>query len=97
MEGCSASGTINRACNVKSLKLLNKLVKPHLNLKFNKSKWIMDFLRTKSNMRMITLHVKNVIINIDLNTMKNNAMASSSLQCPSSMEAMIPNSTSHGH
>ena len=97
MDGCSASGTINRACNVKSLKLLNKLVKPHLNLKFNKSKLIMDFLHAKSNMRMITLHVKGVIITIANNTMKSNAMESSNSQCPSSMEAMIPKNTSHGH
>ena len=51
-EKNSKSGTINRASNVKSLKLLHKLVKLHLNLKFNKSKLIMDFLHAKSKMRM---------------------------------------------
>ena len=69
----------------------------HLNLKFNKSKLIMDFLHAKNNMRMITLHVKGVTITIANNTMKSNAMASSNSQCPSSMEAMIRKSTSHGH
>ena len=93
-EKKSKRGTTNRVCNVK---LLHKLVKLHLNLKFNKSKLIMDFLHAKSNMRMITLHVKGVIITIANNTMKSNAMASSSSQCPSSMEAMIRKSTSHGH
>ena len=93
----SKSRTTNRECNVKFLKLLHKLVKLHLNLKFNKSKLIMDFLHAKSNMRMITLTVKGVIITIANNTMKSNTMASSNSQCPSSMEAMIPNNTSHGH
>ena len=37
---------------------------------------IMDFLHAKSNMRMITLHVKDVIITIANNTMKSNATAS---------------------
>ena len=75
-EKKSKRGTTNRACNVKFLKLLHKLVKLHLNLKFNKSKLIMDFLHAKSNMRMITLHVKGVIITIANNTMKSNAMES---------------------
>ena len=96
-EKKSKRGTTNRVCNVKLHKLLHKLVKLHLNLKFNKSKLIMDFLHAKSNMRMITLHVKGVIITIANNTMKSNAMASSNSQCPSSMEAMIPKNTSHGH
>ena len=96
-EKKSKRGTTNHVCNVKFLKLLHKLVKLHLNLKFNKSKLIMDFLHAKSNMRMITLHVKGVIITIANNTMKSNAMASSNSQCPSSMEAMIPKNTSHGH
>ena len=96
-EKKSKRGTTNRECNIKLHKLLHKLVKLHLNLKFNKSKLIMDFLHAKSNMRMITLHVKGVIITIANNTMKSNAMASSSSQCPSSMEAMIRKSTSHGH
>ena len=96
-EKKSKRGTINHVCNVKVLKILHKLVKLHLNLKFNKSKLIMDFLRAKSNMRMIILHVKGVIITIANNTMKSNAMASSNSQCPSSMEAMIPKNTSHGH
>ena len=96
-EKKSKRGTTNRVCNVKLHKVLHKLVKLHLNLKFNKSKLIMDFLHAKSNMRMTTLHVKDVIITIANNTMKSNAMASSSSQCPSSMEAMIRKSTSHGH
>ena len=96
-EKKSKRGTTNHVCTVKFLKLLHKLVKLHLNLKFNKSKLIMDFLHAKSNMRMITLHVKGVIITIANNTMKSNAMASSNSQCPSSMEAMIPKSTFHGH
>ena len=86
-EKKSKRGTTNHVC----------IVKLHLNLKFNKSKLIMDFLHAKSNMRMITLHVKGIIITIANNTMKSNAMASSSSQCPSSMEAMIQKSTSHGH
>ena len=84
-------------CNVKLHKLLHKLVKLHLNLKFNKSKLIMDFIRAKSNMRMTILHIKDVIITIANNKMKRNAMASSSSQCPSSMEAMIRKNTSHAH
>ena len=96
-EKKSKRGTTNRVCNVKLYKVLHKLVKLHLNLKFNKSKLIMDFLRAKSNKRMITLHIKGVIITIANNTMKSNAMASSNSQCPSSMEAMIRKSTSHGH
>ena len=75
-EKKSKRGTTNRECNVKFLKLLHKLVQPHLNLKFNKSKLIMDFLRAKSNMRMTTLHAKDVIITIANNTVKSNAMAS---------------------
>ena len=93
----SKRGTTNHVCTVKFLKLLHKLFKLHLHLKFNKSKLIMDFLHAKSNMRMITLHVKGVIITIANNTMKSNAMASSNSQCPSSMEAMIRKNTSHGH
>ena len=96
-EKKSKRGTTNRVCNVKLHKPLHKLVKLLFNLKFNKSKLIMDFLRAKSNMRMTILHVKDVIITIANNTMKSNAMASSSSQCPSSMEAMIRKSTSHGH
>ena len=96
-EKKSKRGTTNRVCNVKLHKVLHKLVKLHLNLKFNKSKLIMDFLHAKSNMRMITLHVKGVIITIANNIMKRNAMASSNSQCPSSMEAMIRKNTSHGH
>ena len=96
-EKKSKRGTTNRVCNIKFLKLIHKLVKLHLNLTFNKSKLIMDFLHAKSNMRMITLHVKGFIITIANNTMKRNAMASSNSQCPSSMEAMIRKSTSHGH
>ena len=97
LEKKSKRGTTIRVSNIKLHKLLQKLVKLHLNLKFNKRKMIMDFLRAKSNMRMIILHVKGVIITIANNTMKSNAMASSSSQCPTSMEAMIRKSTSHGH
>ena len=93
----SKRGTTIRVSNVKLHKLLHKLVKLHLNLKFNKSKLIMDFLRAKSNMRMTILHVKDVIITISNNTMESNSMASSSSQCPSSMEAMTPKNTSYGH
>ena len=96
-ERKSKRGTTKRVRNVKFLKHLHKLVKLHLNLKFNKSKLIMDFLHAKSNMRMITLHVKGGIITIANNTMKSNAIASLSSPCPSSMEAMIPKSTFHGH
>ena len=96
-EKKSKRGTTIRVSNVKLHKLLHKLVKLHLNLKFNKSKLIMDFIRAKSNMRVTILHVKDIIITIANNTMKSNAMASSSSQCPSSMEAMIRKSTSHGH
>ena len=96
-EKKSKRGTTYRVCNVKLHKPLLKLVKLPFNLKFNKSRLIMDFLRAKSNMRMTTLHAKDVIITIANNTMKSNAMASSSSQCPSSREAMIRKSTSHGH
>ncbi len=92
-ENKSKRGTTNRVCNVK----LHKLVKLHFNLKFNKNKLIMDFLRAKSNMRMTILHVKDIIITIANNTMKSNAMASSNSECTSSMEAMILKSTYHGH
>ena len=93
----SKRGTTYRVCNVKLHKPLHKLVKILFNLKFNKSKLIMDFLRAKSNMRLTILHVKDITITITNNTMKSNAMASSSSQCPSSKEAMIRKSTSHGH
>ena len=75
-------------------KLLHKLAK---NIKFNKSKTTMEILSTKSNMRLIILHVKGIIITLDPNTMKSNATASSSSPCPSSPEAMILKSTFHGH
>ena len=75
-EKKSKRGTTNRVCNVKLHKVLHKLVKLHLNLKFNKSKLIMDFLHAKSNMRMITPTVKGVIMTITNNTMKSNATAS---------------------
>ena len=75
-EKKSKRGTTNCECNVKLHKLLHKLVKLHLNLKFNKSKLIMDFLHAKSNMRMSTLHVNGVIITLDHNTMKSNVAAS---------------------
>ena len=96
-EKKSKRGTTNRVCNVKLHKPLHKLVKLLANLKFNKSKLIMDFIHAKSNMRMITLHVKGVIVTIANNIMKSNAMESSNSQCPSSMEAIIPKNTSHGH
>lgn len=76
-EKKSKRRTTIRVYNVKLHKLPHKFVKLHLNLKVNKSKLIMDFLHSKSNMRMITLHVKGVIITIANNTMKSNAMASS--------------------
>ena len=66
-EKKSKRGTTNHVC----------IVKLHLNLKFNKSKLIMDFLHAKSNMRVITLHVKGIIITIANNTTKSNAMESS--------------------
>ena len=72
----SKSGTTNQECTVKFLKLLHKLDKLLHNLKFNKSKMIMDFLHAKSNMRLIILHVKGVIITLDTNTMNKNATAS---------------------
>ena len=75
-EKKSKSGTTNRECNVKLLKLLHKPDKFLLNLKFNKRKLIMHFLHTKSNMRITTPHVKGVIITIANNTMKSNDMAS---------------------
>ena len=75
-ENKSKSGTTHRACNVKFLKLLQKLDKLLHNLKFNNSKLIMDFLHAKSTMRLIILHVKGVIITLANNTMKSNATAS---------------------
>ena len=91
------SETTKQECIVKFLKLLHKLDKLLHNLKFNKSKMIMDFLHAKSNKRLIILHVKGVIITLDPNTMKSNTMASSSSPCPSSPKEMIPKSTYHGH
>ena len=93
-EKKSKRGTTIRECNDK---LLPKLLKLNFTLKVNKNKLIMDFIHAKSNMRMIILHVKGVINTIANNTMKSNAMASSNSQCPSSMEAMTPKNTSHGH
>jgi hypothetical protein len=81
---------IKHVCTVKSHKLLHKLDKNH---KFAKSNTTMRILHAKSNLRLAILHV----IILDPNTMKSNATASSSLPCPSSLEAMIPKSTFHGH
>ena len=66
-------GFINHVCIDKLLHKLDKLL---LNLKFNMSKKMMDFLHAKSNMRLIILHIKGAIITLDPNTMKSNAMAS---------------------
>ena len=96
-EKKSKRGTTYCVCNVKLHKPLHKLLKLNFALKVIKRKLIMDFIHAKSNMRMITLHVKGIINTIANNTMKSNAMASSNSQCPSSMEAMILKSTSHGH
>jgi hypothetical protein len=71
----------------------HKLGKNH---KFNKSNKIMGILHTKSNLRFTNFNIKGVIT-LDPNTMKSNAMASSSSPCPSSSEAMIPKSIFHGH
>ena len=65
-EKKSTRGTTNHACNVKFLKLLHKLIKLLLNLKFHKSKWIMDFLHAKSDISRnehlrILLHDKSKI------------------------------------
>jgi hypothetical protein len=79
--------------DIKHHKLLNKLDKNH---KFAKSNKTMGILHAKSNLRLTILHVKG-IITPDPNTMKSNAMASSSSPCPSSPEAMIPKSIFHGH
>ena len=75
-EKKSKSGTTNQECNVKFPNLLLKLDKLLHNLKFNKSKLIMVIPHAKSNMRLIILHVKGVIITLANNTMKSNAMAS---------------------
>ena len=95
---------IKLACNVKLDKLLYKLAK---NIKFIKSMKRMDILHDKSNMRSTTLRAMSntswtIINNMgviipDPNTMKSNAMASSSSPCPSSTKATIPKSTFHGH
>ena len=92
------------ACIVKLNKFLHKLAK---NTKFNKSNKTLEILHVKSNMRLTTLLTKSdtsltIINNMDViipypNTMKSNAMASSSSPCPSSTEATIPKSTFHGH
>ena len=99
------------ACIVKFLKflleldkLLHKLAK---NIKFIKSMKRMEILHDKSSMRLTILLTKSdmsltIIYNTgviipDPNTMKSNAMASSSSPCPSSTEATIPKSTFHGH
>ena len=56
----------------------------------------MEILQDKSIMRLTNLLIKDVIIH-DPNTMKNNAMESSSSPCPSSMEATTPKVTFHGN
>ena len=63
---------IKLACIVKLDKLLHKLDK---NIKFTKSKKIMEILQDKSKLRETILLVKDVIIP-DPNTMKSNATAS---------------------
>ena len=67
----------------------------------------MEILHDKNNMKITTLRPKSTmsctiinnmgVIIPDPNTMKSNAMASSSSPCPSSTEATIPKSTFHGH
>ena len=49
-EKKSKRGTTNHVCNVKFLKLLHKLVKLHLNLKFNKSKKTLEILQDKNKL-----------------------------------------------
>ena len=72
----SKSRTTNQECNVKFLNLPHKLDKLLHNLKFKMSKTTMDIICTKSNMRLIILHVKGIIITLDPNTMKSNATTS---------------------
>ena len=77
------------------------------NIKSIENKKTMDPILAKSNMRKTCNFVKSttswtIIYNMgviipDPNTMKSNAMASSSSPCPSSMEATIPKNTFHGH
>ena len=86
-------GTSKHNCTEKFHKLLHKLNK---HLKFTKSKKTMEILQDKSKLRETILLVKDVIIP-DPNTMKNKDTASLGSPCPSSMEAMIPRSTFHGH
>ena len=86
-------GFINHEYIVKFLKLLHKLDK---NPKFNKSNMKLTTLLTKSDTSLTNIYNMGVIIP-DPNTMKSNAMASSSSPCPSSTEATIPKSTFHGH
>ena len=70
---------IKLTCIVKFLKLLHKLDKLlhklDKNIKFIKSKKIMEILQDKSKLRETILLAKDVIIP-DPNTMKSNAMAS---------------------
>ena len=99
---------INHVCIVKFLVTIDKrLLKIDKNIKFIKSMKTMEILHDKSNMRLTTpLTKSNISLTIiyntgviipDPNTMKSNAMASSSSPCPSSMEATIPKNTFHGH
>ena len=83
-------------CIVKFLKLLHKHDKLLHSLKFNKSKETLEILQDKNKLSE-TILLDNDVIIPDPNTMKSNAMASSSSQCPSSMEATIPKSIFHGH
>ena len=70
------SETTKQECIVKFLELLHKLDKLLHNRKFIKSKMTMEILHAKSNMRLIILHIKGVIIIPDPNTMKSNATTS---------------------
>ena len=89
-------GAIKRECNAKLLLKLDKNNKLYKNHKFGKSNMMMSFNHAKSNMRLTILHVKNALP-IGNQTMKRITMASSSSQCQSSLEALIPKTISHGH
>ena len=90
-------GFINHVCVEMLLHMLDKLLhKLDKNIKFTKSKKTLEILYDEGKLRKTILLI-TVVITLDPNTMKSNAIASSSSPCPSSTEAMIPKSTYHGH
>ena len=89
-------GATKQECKKKLLLKRDKSNNLHKNLKLGKNNLTMSINQTKSNMRLTILQIKNALT-IGKQTMKSIAMASSSSQCQSSLEASIPKNISHGH